>query len=434
MSEFESPQSNDPLPDRQDAADELLDRFLDGARWPEPASESLERLQACWDSIISDPVAMPRRRSAGWKWWSAAAAALMAITGLAWWGLGWRSGKRIADGPAIEIESSDREQKKEIAQKETPPAPRAIREATAEVHDDSQPSWRQPNAYERVLVIAQRRSRDVETAESVDDSNAEPPTRRVAARSRKESKREVTARLKQRVSDTIETVRVAPEERSDTLLADLDVAEQRQVEALLGKHIAASEGDEQIAALRLLVPLASSRSLPVLRAAAVNEQLRDLVLPALLRLEDSPRLVQFALHDSGRERRRIVFASLWDRQDPAAWSLVFQCASDSPVRADAAAALVNAEQPPIDWLCGVITDAPRASERTMAAELLSRIDSPEVTSRLIELTDHAASRQAALLGLLASSEPSARKFLASAEQNPFLVASIFNARAQQVKP
>lgn len=434
MSEFESPQSNDPLPDRQDAADELLDRLLDGARWPEPASESLERLQACWDSIISDPVAMPRRRSAGWKWWSAAAAALMAITGLAWWGLGWHTSERIARDLAIEIESSDKGQKREIVENVAPAPPRPSHDATAEQLENSEPTWRRPNAYEQVLVIAHRQSRDVKAAAHSENPNAEQTMRQTAAHSGKKSKREVAAHWKQTVSDAIETVLAAPDESSNAQLANLNAAEHRQVETLLGKHVATSEGDEQIAALRLLVPLASARSLPILRAAAVNEKLRDLVLPALLRLEDSSRLVQFALNDSGRERRRIVFATLWDRQDPDTANLVFQCVQNSPVHADAAAALVNAERPPIDWLCGVITDSPLASDRTTAAELLARLDRPEITARLIALTDHAASRQAALQGLLASSDPSARKFLASAEQDPYLVASIYNARSQQSTP
>jgi hypothetical protein len=168
-----------------------------------------------------------------------------------------------------------------------------------------------------------------------------------------------------------------------------------------------------------------------LRDALHSPDLRTTALPALLRLEDSVSLGQLALAEPDQARRLEIMATLWQREDPEAVTLMFRLASQGAHRADAVAALQTSARPPVDWLCQVVVHAPRAADRTTAAELLGRLERPEVTARLIDLTQDAAGRRAALAGLLTSTETSARQFVAAAENDPYLIASIRSVRRHQ---
>lgn len=437
MSNFDTPDSSDPGRASNDSADELLDRLLEEACWPEPAADAVERLVVQWDSYVAETVPLPVRSSGNWLRWSAAAAVLLAVGGLAvgglaWWGLGHRGEQPMATHRPKNIKPLERQPA--VVERTVPSQPQEASEGLADRPDDSERSWRPPNAYEQVLVFAQRPTRNVASTASGSKSEVVAPSPRKVVRSKSKTEQDSAARLSQWVADALVQLRDTPDANVETLLEGIAARERGRVEVLLARQVAESTGAEQLAALRLLTPLATSRSLPALRKAAATEATRDAALPAWLRLEDSARLAQSTLAEPKLERRRRIFASLWDRDDQATWELMFQFVNDSPVRDDASAALGNADQPPIDWLCEVMTQSPRAADRTTAAELLGRLDNPQVTARLIELTGNAVSRQAALAGLLASSEPSARKFLESAEQNPYLVASIWNARSQQAKP
>jgi hypothetical protein len=216
------------------------------------------------------------------------------------------------------------------------------------------------------------------------------------------------------------------------LLADCSGKPDRVEERLL-KLVRQSTGARRLAALRVLTPNATVRALPVLREAATSPELVDLVLPALLRLEDAQTLGQLAFAEPDTHRRRRILIALWESEDRSAPEIAFQFVRDRARRAEATAALGDAQRPPIDWLCEVVLRSPRATERTIAAQLLGGLDRPDVSMLLIEMTENASSRPAAIAGLVSSSEQSARGFLSSAEDNPYLVASIWTARRHQAE-
>jgi hypothetical protein len=157
-------------------------------------------------------------------------------------------------------------------------------------------------------------------------------------------------------------------------------------------------------------------------------------LPALLRLEDPQRLLALAWAERDSAERQKILVALWERRDPQSLAIVFREAATGRQAQDAIAALKAAKNPPIEGLCQVVAHSPQSDERTAAARLLGALGRPEATARLIQLTENAASRGSALTGLLASSEPSAKQFLATAENDPYLVASIRAVRLNPTHP
>lgn len=431
--------------------DELLDRLLDEARWPEPTAGTVERLLGQWHALTAPEAAEspggpafarpPALHDRNWRRWSAAAVLLVSLAGLAWWGLVARDGARLAEtrGP------------KPVA---TPPAiqaPAAVDVPStvvdppnaAEDAVDEAPSWRPPTAYEQLLVVAHR---GPEIARSTDES---PPTPRQTepraitpqpAKQRHEQRDVAAAKppgpksteqLESWLADTLAQSQENPQLDVAARWAELSAEERGRAEAMLVVRVQTTGGRSQSAAWRALATVATEQSLPILRQAATAERWKLVVLPALIRLESSQRLGQFALAQSNQDLRRQVLADLWDRDDAATWRMLFEFAAGETERADALGSLRQAEHPPVDWLCEIVLRSPRSAERAVAAELLGRLDRADVTQRLIQLTDSPGSRQAAIAGLLVSSEPSARGFLAAAEQDPYLVASIWSARRYQ---
>jgi len=63
-----------------------------------------------------------------------------------------------------------------------------------------------------------------------------------------------------------------------------------------------------------------------------------------------------------------------------------------------------------------------------AATVLGRLDQPAVSRNLIAMVRRGMYRQEAMIALLSSSETTARQFLADAERDPMLSATLWNAK------
>lgn len=393
-----------------EALDEALDELLAAAEWPAMPAESVARLQQAWTALAPTTQAEQsggklagkfgdgqHTRFRRTRWWSAAAALLVSLAGLSWWAT---DSRRLP--PQVDRGQPVHTPDKRIA-----------------CDADETPSWRPPNAFEQLLADAHQQRRRTATSRvarrDADHGVTPPPADQMPA--------EAQQWLAARVRDSRETLR----------LLTACAGKPPQVESMLIDRVGRSDGAQRLAALRVLAPRATGRSLPLLRDAVRSPELADVALGPWLRIEESPALGQFAAVTQDAGLRRQALQALWERDDPAAVEAAFRFAGAPQWRADAQAALQQAAGNPVDWLCEFMSVSPRAGERTLAAVLLGRLDRPEVTRRLIELTDNAATRQAAIAGLMASGEQSARGFLNSAEQDPYLVASIWTARRHQTQ-
>jgi hypothetical protein len=141
---------------------------------------------------------------------------------------------------------------------------------------------------------------------------------------------------------------------------------------------------------------------------------------------DATAIGRLARQERDPRAQRELVASLLERGDLPSIRVFLQRVAD-PRTSGAALACVGREDPPVETLLEFLT-APDRGERMAAAQVLGRLDRPEISRRLIEMVRLGAYRQEALLGLLCSSEPSAREFLASAERDSTFWATLWNAK------
>jgi hypothetical protein len=102
---------------------------------------------------------------------------------------------------------------------------------------------------------------------------------------------------------------------------------------------------------------------------------------------------------------------------------------DRRTSAGALDCLAAEPNPPVALLFRCLR-GPKAGERTAAALALGCLNRPEVSRELIAMIASGRYRQEAMIALLSSSEPTARQFVANAERNQMLQATLWNARRQ----
>ena len=91
------------------------------------------------------------------------------------------------------------------------------------------------------------------------------------------------------------------------------------------------------------------------------------------------------------------------------------------------------QNPPVELLFRCLR-GPTVGQRTAAALALGRLNQPAVSRQLIAMIERGTYRQEAMIALLSSSEPIARQFLADAERNQMLAATLWNAKRQLQNP
>ena len=150
-------------------------------------------------------------------------------------------------------------------------------------------------------------------------------------------------------------------------------------------------------------------------------------LRAAAQAADSPTLGRLAAREQDPEARRELLSALLARDDRASVNVFLECVEDPQTSADALACVADARNAPVPTLFQCLR-SPRAARRMAAAQVLGRLDQPAVSCELIAMVRRGTYRQEAMIALLSSSEATARQFLADAERDPMLTASLWNAK------
>ncbi len=130
---------------------------------------------------------------------------------------------------------------------------------------------------------------------------------------------------------------------------------------------------------------------------------------------------------------RQQIAALLAQNDLRSVEAFLRQVADRRTSADALDCLAAAPNPPVELLFRCLRSpraAQRTAERTAAALALGRLNRPEISRRLIAIILRGTDRREAMIALLSSSEPTARQFVADAERNRMLSATLWNAKRQ----
>jgi len=148
-----------------------------------------------------------------------------------------------------------------------------------------------------------------------------------------------------------------------------------------------------------------------------------------------PPVEQAAEQPAGNQqdaaRRQLL--SLLAQNDLPSVRAFLERVEDRRTSAAALDCLASASAPPVELLFQCLR-GPTVGQRTAAALALGRLNEPMVSRELIAMIVRGTYRQEAMIALLSSSEPVARQFVADAERNPRLLATLWNAKRQFQSP
>jgi hypothetical protein len=143
----------------------------------------------------------------------------------------------------------------------------------------------------------------------------------------------------------------------------------------------------------------------------------------LARTGSIEQLTSRARAETSFQRQRLWIAAIVRRNTQVAVNTFLDLAGDpatSPAAFDAAR---EADGRTVDKLFEAMRSS-RVATRQTAARVLGSLNNPGVSQRLAQMAMESAGRREALIGLLSSSDPVARRFLAFAEQNSELAPSV----------
>ena len=394
---------------------ELTDELLQSARWPQPGSQRLARLEESWRHHW--PVA--GRRTI--RLWLAAAAALILIAAGS---IVWNA---MRDGPSIQ-KTAENGHSHETAPPQSPlpqelqPAVSPKRERVpspkVDVPRDAAPrrfASREPTPLEMLAFVRaggmlprsqpSRRPKDPDAVES-------PP-------------KTIQPDWTERIGPALADLRLDPD-ADVAQIADSFRDDRALVEEELARRIRDSRGDPPIAEIRLLSEVCGLRSLPLLRRLFEMQSARESALAGLLRLESEQNLAQLVLKIEDRDLRQRTLATLLERDNPLAVELFLGFVNDTAFGHVALESLrlvtsVRVEQL-FEFLYG-----PRQQLRLAAARVLGRLGDPAVLDQLMTMVlqnDHA---HEAFIGLLSSPAEEVRGFLQQAQRDLSLVATLQSA-------
>jgi hypothetical protein len=389
--------------ERENSERDPLDQLLAAADWQSPNPLVLARLEARWKAHRS---ASRRRR---WLFWAGAAAACL-VLGVGLWGM--RAGLLLRQ-PRVPVIAKDSHTEPASTEPQTPhttddpvKAPQDDdRAPPALVADNDQRSLsRPPNAYEALVFRAMtRRTRPKPVATTV---VAEPSS----------------------LEQLLDRLAADPQTDAKADLAPL-MADRKQLESDLVRIVQGASGPRREAAIRLLPKVAGRRCVPLLMELTASVATHAAAIETIAPLADSSTLGQLAAVEPWPALRARLTDELLARGDAEAVRGFLRLVAERTTREDAIAALKRAEKPPVDVLFSFLGGT-QQSERLAAAVALGRLDGPVVTGRLIELAYSDASRQEALVALLASDGERASRFLNLAQQDSTLMAAVDAARYQ----
>ncbi len=148
---------------------------------------------------------------------------------------------------------------------------------------------------------------------------------------------------------------------------------------------------------------------------------------ALAEASDSPTLGRLAIEEQDPVARKELLSALLMRDDPPSVKVFLELVENPRTSADALDCVSVASNPPVKMLFQCLRSS-SASRRMAAARVLGRLDQPEVSRELIAMVCRGVYRQEAMVALMSSSEETAKQFLANAERDPMLSATLWNAK------
>jgi hypothetical protein len=223
------------------------------------------------------------------------------------------------------------------------------------------------------------------------------------------------------------------------VLADPDVdvsasaaslaADREQNESRLLHRLASAGVKEQLAIVRLLAHIGSSRSVPALLMLTQSPETHAAAIHTLATLADETTLAALARTEREPSLQQQLIGQLLSRSSPDAVALFLDLFASAQTRNAALAVLDDQPSPPVDLLFAALNNGDTA-QRLSAAVVLGRIDGPRVTERLVAQVLRHVNRQEAFVALLASSGAEAQQFVSAARRDQYLIAAVYSAQLE----
>jgi len=363
-------QSNDPA----------LDDVLNAATWPTAGTERIERLQQGLNRLRR----RQRRRATGAM--AFVTLLMMAVTvGIRW----WRAAPDVDVAETIAVDTPIGERKPQQPGSEVDVRP-----------ETNIAPAREANTYERTVLLLHGSRKAARRASKNDEKAVDPYEEAIAS---------LVADPEQDVAALAGSLR----ERDENY-------EQRLVELVTVKR-----GEPRLAAVRLLAAVATRRSRGILLEAFNSVPPVAEVAAAVARLSTEAELTRLARSAANPARARLWMTALLERDSPEA-ARAFLTLFDEPHRADLALDVCEQATPRTVEAWFAELSGPRVALRMAAARTLAAQNDPDVSARLVKLTEHAAVRREALAGLVLSRDEVAEAFIQSARNDVWLAASLQN--------
>jgi hypothetical protein len=392
MSEF------DRRPDTE-SPDDPLDQLLSEAEWPQPDAETVNRLRRRWASLRAVHRGRERRRRL--LYWLTASAALITLAATWWlWPPAPEESRPIAPVvPSPHVEQIAVDQNTDRSNTPDVPAPNVPDSERVDIDEPIMALSRPPTPYELLLIHSVERRSSIPPAETgptldtiIDEFLADPDADAAA----------VVASLK----------------------ADHGTCEQKLLEL-----IDDAPPPQQSRIIQLLQHVGSRRCVPKLLELSVSPAMHGDAMRALTVLADAETLAALASRETDSVSRQLLLTELLSRQDEQSLGAWLDLLMNGQTRDAALATLDENTMPPVRLLFDFMR-GPDYSRRMAAAIVLGRLDDPDVTKSLIRLSQSNFNRQEALVGLLASRDKQAGRFLALATRDQTMVAAVYSAQLQ----
>jgi hypothetical protein len=363
-----------------------LDELLRGARWPTATSQQLHRLRKNW---------LYRSRVPRLVRLALAAAAIVAATGLAIWQYRWSSDESVPeDGPVFRV-----------AEKRSAVETSTARTNTAEgalVPSGSDLALPQQGDVPPLATIEAENTLEYLLIQSAERRRSDSQTHRAAAD------------LQDRIDKAVTSLALR-QQTLDELQVDLTTQAADCEQHLVGL-IQQSTGAKRRAAIQLLSAIGTQRSLPTLMALAQSAELRKDAIPGIARLASPQLLARLAMMETDVAMQRQLMAALLERNTRESVDLFLNLTADPRTAEQAFAVLPSVNAAPTELLIESLR-APKVSRRLVAARILGGLNDSRITRQLIALAVQGELRREALVALLSSSNPEARRFVASGQRD-----------------
>jgi hypothetical protein len=368
-----------------------LDRWLAKARWPEPAEE-LARCRAPWDQTLLLARKHRRRLLA----FTGLAASLLAA--VAFWG--WQVARHTTS-PVVAAKIAAGVPAAKDLPRATIPG-----KATGRIGGPASPAHAaagisRPATPAEIRLFYRRLARQ-------------------KARARFDSGTFLEAVVARRVAEPATDL----QELTRPLQAERAGCEQRLLQCFRGLTL-----EQQAAAIDVLGCIGSEASTPLLLRASLQAALHGPAIRAIGKIGDAETIARLVPKEADAELQEEMLAALLGRGEPRAVAAYLDLVTRPGLEGRPMAALARVEQPPVEMLFQFLA-GPKLSRRLAAALVLGRLDGPAITPRLIQLAAGGASRQEAMVALLASDNEDAIRFVQNARRSTLLAGVLSAANFQ----